>query len=272
MSFRKLVKFWLSVVINLSSKTWVGGRILDQTLASAMSRIVRIRHRDTWMSFSVPNSLCRYRATSFSLKEPDTLVWLESMPSGTILWDVGANVGLYSVYAAKARGAKVYSFEPSVFNLELLARNISINDVGSSITIIPIALSNSSDVQNFKLTSVAWGSALSAFGVDFDQNGKALHPIFDYRLPGVRADDVVEMFSLELPEYLKIDVDGIEHLILEGGQEVLKSVQSVLIEVDENFQQQSSRVTKLLIEAGLSLTKKSKLDVNAQHNQWWTRT
>ncbi len=268
---RKLVKLGLNTIIDIFSKTWIGGRISDQILASAMTRTVRVRHRDIDISFCVPNSLCRYRAASFSTKEPETLMWLESMPSGSVLWDVGANIGLYSLYAAKARKSKVFSFEPSVFNLELLVRNIALNNVGPSVTVIPIALSNRTMVENFKLTSVAWGSALSAFGVDFDQNGEKLHSIFDYRLPGVKLDDVVQMFSVELPEYLKIDVDGIEHLILEGGQEVLKSVQSVLIEVDDNFQEQSSGVTKLLIDAGLLLTKKSISGFNAQHNQWWTR-
>lgn len=81
------------------------------------------------MRFYVPNAQCRYRVSSFSTKEPDTLEWMDTIPPGSVIWDIGANVGLYSVYAAKSRGARVFAFEPSVFNLELLARNIFLNQL-----------------------------------------------------------------------------------------------------------------------------------------------
>ena len=40
--------------------------------------------------------------------------------SGGVFVDIGANIGLYSIYAAKCRNIKVFAFEPSVFNLEFL--------------------------------------------------------------------------------------------------------------------------------------------------------
>jgi FkbM family methyltransferase len=56
------------------------------------------------------------------------------MPRGSVLWDIGANVGLYSCYAVKARDCRVFAFEPSVFNLELLARNIFLNGIADQAT------------------------------------------------------------------------------------------------------------------------------------------
>ena len=50
---------------------------------------------------------CDFLAESFSKKEPDTLAWIDLIPEGSLIWDIGANVGLYSVYAAKARNCKV---------------------------------------------------------------------------------------------------------------------------------------------------------------------
>ena len=61
----------------------------------------------------------------------------------TVFLDIGANVGIYSVYAAKSKKCKVYSFEPSVFNLEILARNVFLNELSSSITIMPFSKTNS---------------------------------------------------------------------------------------------------------------------------------
>ena len=52
-----------------------------------------------------------------------------------ILFDIGANIGLYSIYYAKTKTGPVYAFEPSVFNLTLLARNIFINDVAEIVTL-----------------------------------------------------------------------------------------------------------------------------------------
>ena len=50
-----------------------------------------------------------------------------------------------------------------------------------------------------------------------------------------------------IPDYIKIDVDGIEHLILEGGKETLKNkkIKSILIEINENFEDQKNRLIKL---------------------------
>lgn len=101
-----------------------GAYVLTTFVGQLMGATIRVKHRDTEMSFSVPNALTHYRAKTFSTKEPETLEWLDTIPNEAVLWDIGANVGLYSIYAAKRGRVRVFSFEPSVFNLELLARNI----------------------------------------------------------------------------------------------------------------------------------------------------
>jgi hypothetical protein len=89
------------------------------------------------LKFIVPNYLSDWRAQTFSTKEPETLEWIDSMPEHCVLWDVGANIGIYSLYAAQSKGAKVFAFEPSIFNLELLARNIHTNKLHKKICIVP---------------------------------------------------------------------------------------------------------------------------------------
>ena len=79
------------------------------------------------------------------------------------------------------------------------------------------------------------------------------------------------MFHLKNPDYIKIDVDGIEHLILAGASEVLLKVRSVLIEIDDNFIEQTEKSKILLEKAGLELFKKCKIDSTNQYNQWWIR-
>ena len=83
-----------------------------------------------------PNWRCRYGAESFSTKEPETLKWIDEYGGDGVLFDIGANVGLYSLYYAATKNSKVYAFEPSVFNVGLLAKNIHINNLEHLIQII----------------------------------------------------------------------------------------------------------------------------------------
>jgi FkbM family methyltransferase len=228
-------------------------------------------HNNITMHFIVPNWINAYRVNTFASKEPETLEWVESMKSNSNIWDIGANVGLYSIYASKLNKGKVYAFEPSVFNLEVLARNIFLNKLQKNITIIPIPLSNKLSENLFQMTSTELGGALSTFAAGIDQNGKPLKQIFEYKLIGISLDELVHFFKIPLPDYIKIDVDGIEHLILSGASQVLLNVRSVLIEIDDNFVEQAEKTKLILENSGLILLKKCKIDSTNQYNQWWYR-
>ena len=115
------------------------------------------------MSFCVPNQLNHFRIDTFSEKEPETLEWIDTFHNNSILWDVGGNVGLYSIYAAVSKNCNVVAFEPSVFNLELLARNIFLNNLQDKITIFPLALSNKLNASRMRVTSVEWGGCAIIF-------------------------------------------------------------------------------------------------------------
>ena len=77
-------------------------------------------------SFFVPNQLTQYRVDTFFTKEPETLRWIDNFTKKKkiIFWDIGANIGLYSIYAAlKHQDIEIHSFEPSSSNLRVLSRN-----------------------------------------------------------------------------------------------------------------------------------------------------
>ena len=70
------------------------------------------------LSFFTPNNICMLRANTFSTKEPETLLWIEEFgKDGGILFDIGANIGLYSIFHSLLNKSKSYAFEPSLFNL-----------------------------------------------------------------------------------------------------------------------------------------------------------
>lgn len=85
-------------------------------------------------------------------------------------------------------------------------------------------------------------------------------------------DVAATSLGIPLPHYIKMDVDGIEHLILAGGAKVLAQVKGVLIEINDTFSEQSECAVRLLKGAGLSLYKKCAVGgAEGQHNQWWAR-
>lgn len=271
MTARAVLKRIVGASVARASGTRVGRFAIDRAADSLRSRRASVTHGEHVLHFLTPNPLNQYRAQSFASKEPDTLRWIEGLPADSVLWDVGANVGLYSVYAAKARNCEVYAFEPSMYNLELLAGNIYMNGVQDRVTIVPLALSDSSGIDTFRMSNVEVGGALSSFGATFDQTGKPLRNVLEYRMPGMTAPDVVAHLRIPAPEHLKVDVDGIEHLILRGCGPVLRGVQSVLIEISDAFEEQSAEASRLLSEAGLTMTQKTYLGAADQYNQLWER-
>ena len=251
---------------------------LESQAAKNAEKVQRISHQNAdgetvTLSLAVPNWLCRYRATSFSQKEPETLRWLDQCDSQTILFDIGANVGLYSVYAAKSKNANVYAFEPSIFNLPALSRNINYNDVQEKVHIVANPLSDNVKFADFKLSNLDEGGALSAFGVNYDQFGKSFKSEFSYHTLGFTLDFLIESKLLpHVPNMVKVDVDGIEHLILDGARKTLKNklCQTVLIEVNDNFAEQAKQTASILGECGFTL-KERFIQGYSIHNQIWTK-
>ena len=79
------------------------------------------------------------------------------------------------------------------------------------------------------------------------------------------------------PDYVKMDVDGIEHYILNGGSSTLSKIQGILIEINDDFIEQSDQSRKLLEASGLSLIDKRHAEMfegtkfQNVYNQIWER-
>lgn len=226
-------------------------------------RIAIVKHQSTLgetfeMRFYAPNDICRYRATTFSSKEPETLEWLENNP-GLTLWDVGANIGLYACYYAGACGGNVVAFEPSPFNLRQLVKNINVNKLDSTIQVVTNPLSNVTGPNSFLLGDLTEGGALSAFGVDHGFDGAPMRTTNSFVATGFTGDKLVADEVCPFPNLIKLDVDGIEHLVLSGMATILNDPRclSVLVEINDEFEAQSKQSSQLLTEAGFVMQKKT---------------
>lgn len=232
------------------------------------------------MTFFTPNDVCRYRTDTFWTKEPETLEWIDRHGGDGAFYDIGANVGLYSIYYAKTHGGTVYAFEPSVLNLGLLAKNISINDLAERVVIVPNPLTSENQVAQFHLSMLDEGGSMSTFGVQTGHDGMALDAQLSYATTGMTLDFIVgQGLVSQPPSMIKIDVDGIEHLILRGAEEVLMlpSLETVLVEVNDDFQALAAEVSGLLGAAGFKLVERRHSDMfdggafDNTFNQIWAR-
>ncbi len=212
-----------------------------------------ININDKLIKFYIPSNLVEWRVSTLFNKEPETLQWIESFKNNEnkiIFWDIGANIGLYSIYAAcMHENIEIISFEPSVLNTNILARNISENKLNNKIIINQIPLTNKENsFLEMKETFVEEGASLSTFGEKFNYEGKEFKSKIDYKIFGTTINYFIENQILKIPNYIKIDVDGIEHLIIEKADRVLESKEltSVLVEVNENFKEQENLVKEIM--------------------------
>ena len=225
-----------------------------------------IKILDKEIKFFVPNQITNWRVDTYFSKEPETLEWIDSFEKkeNLIFWDIGANIGLYSIYnSLKNPKSTTIAFEPSSSNLRVLTRNISINNLEKNIKVVPIPLTNKENIfQEMNEGHFIEGGALNSFGEKFDFEGKEFKPTMKYNLLGTTMNYFIENSILDIPDYIKIDVDGIEQLILEGGDKFLndKKVKSLSIEINENFKEQYDKVLNLMNKYEFKLLHKKNND------------
>ena len=185
------------------------------------------------MTANTPTELRRLHACR---KEPETLAWLQrEMGPGDVLYDVGANVGAYSLVADRcARGqGRVYAFEPSATTFALLTRNVFLNGAEERVTPLFVALADSNALGHMELRSLAAGDASHGMA-DPAARPNGSTGAFRQPVSFARLDDLVATYGLAQPTLMKIDVDGGELGVLRGGPRVLRapSLRGVLIEID----------------------------------------
>ena len=222
--------------------------------------------------FHTPNWLTEYRARTLLTKEPETISWINRIPLNSVFYDIGANVGVYSVYAALIKNAQVIAFEPSFLNLELLYRNIQSNQLENQITIIPLSLSNSNQIENLYMEKRdnIWGGAHNSSGLNTTQKGKPMKEFIVSSQMAISLDSLSELLGLPVPDYLKIDVDGLESIILAGAQKTLTKVKEILIEVDKSNLSQIAEVKRILNTLGFVQEKYIGI-IELEENQIWVK-
>ena len=206
--------------------------------------------------FVCPNRLSAWRAETLFTKEPETIRWLRRMPAGSHMLDIGANIGMYSIFAGM-RGVRVTAVEPEALNFGALCQNVAANDLGDLIYPIPIGVGETTELSRLNLATVNLGGAMHSLGEPIDFEHNTFKPALTHGVMCYRIDDLVKDPQIGVPSHIKIDVDGLEAEVVKGAVETLKSesVVSILIELNEGLEVDRELITTI---EGLGYTQKEK--------------
>lgn len=181
-----------------------------------------------------------WRAETAFTKEPGTIAWLDQVQPGEVFFDVGANVGIYSLYAA-SKGAIVYAFEPHLPNAVSLMQHAASCGLSKRISVVTAAVSDECRWGPFTYHSLEVGSSASQFG-GWPMSSRC--GVVEQKW-SVTLASFAKM--LNSPALIKIDVDGIEAKIVQGLQGDACGARSVQVELRPTNR---ARVIALMQERG----------------------
>jgi FkbM family methyltransferase len=256
----KILKFFDLIFYKITKKKFL--ITLNEFISNESYKSIKILNKN--ISFFTPNKITEWRVNTYFQKEPETLEWIDTFDNKNkiIFWDIGGNIGLYSIYAAlRHSNIEIITFEPSTSNLRVLSRNISLNKLDDKIIIcqFPLTDKNNSFLL-LKENNFEEGGALNSYGENYDYNGNIFTSNHQYKIYGTSINYLLDNSILKIPNYIKIDVDGIEHLILKGGNKYLNSplIKSISVELNEDFSEQFNEVNKILRDSKFVLKQKKR--------------
>jgi len=196
--------------------------------------VMTVQRGTVRMKYATPNKLCLWRVKTLATKEPATIEWLDRLVPDQPFLDVGANVGMYSIYAAMVRRARVFAFEPESQNYALLCRNIVLNEASGRIVAWPAALSDREGFDRLHLSAFDAGGSCHSFGEARDAYLRTAKFPFVQGSFATTIDRLVAEGTLPPPAAIKIDVDGFEHRVIAGAAATLRrpELATLLIEIN----------------------------------------
>ena len=143
--------------------------------------------------------------------------------------DIGANVGFHTVrLAQRATSGRVYAFEASPCAIHKLNKNCAFNNL-KNVTIIPHALGNLTEIKKININKTGDGlegtsSFLTTHHIQREPNLYDQTDVQIYRL-----DDLIDQLEIQKIDFVKIDVEGFEPMVIEGGLEALQRHRPIII-------------------------------------------
>ncbi len=199
------------------------------------------------MRFAMLSEMALYRVMSFETKEPETVKWISGFEPEDVFVDIGANMGLYTIFASVFARARVFSFEPESQNYALLNRNILLNKVSERVVAWCCAMSDERKFDRLYLSQTEVAGSGHEFGAEVTPELKPTKAPYAQGCMSAALDDLVAGGVVPQPRHVKIDVDGFEHLVVAGALKTFENpeLSSVLIEISPHIDEHAKLVSDM---------------------------
>lgn len=209
-------------------------------LRHRLGRQIDINDGTHQYKFCCNTTIEAWRAMTLLVKEEGTVrLFTDEAKPGDVVYDIGANVGPYTVIAANyvRPSGVVYAFEPHASNFRSLLENVSANRLGDVVRVLSCALNDKEGFFDFNYYMATAGSSMSQLGDSRDDHDKAFRPVFTECKYATTIDKLVRDGVIKPANLIKIDVDGNELLILEGMRTLIKNTppRAILIEMNARY-------------------------------------
>lgn len=229
---RKIISFFTKFLIKILFLD------RDTVFANQLSSNLKLKKKINFLGkqliFITGNNRLKWRVDSFYDEEPLIIDWLMEMSKDDIFFDVGANVGTYTL-PALSRGAYVIGSELDILNIEILYKNIFENKFQEKFLLLPFGLADTNRISKVFYRDFTHGDALQSL----DKISKIPHLKFNpstNKQVVFSADFLFKEFKIPQPNKIKIDVDGNELLVFQGMKKLLSEAQEIYIE-DNGFKE-----------------------------------
>ena len=206
-----------------------------------------LNYHDKNIKFYVSNKTTTARVKKIWRKEPITIEWINNIKTDDIVIDIGANIGMYTLMSGVGREAIVYGFEPEASNYHLLVKNIKLNSMSNRIKTYCAGVLDYDGFSDLNIDDEVEDTlGGSNYSVD-EEVGFDLQPMkvgYKQGINVVMLDTFCKQMSI-IPDHIKIDVDGLEHRVINGGLDSIQQAKTVIIELNLNLKEHNDAVNKM---------------------------
>jgi FkbM family methyltransferase len=182
-------------------------------------------------------------SSSLAYEEKFATAMLQAVRTNDVVWDIGANVGFYTKQFVQKVGSNgiVVAFEPFPETFSQLSAELSRFPI-ERCQLCPVAISNENGTASFETESDVNGNIVSttAHLIETVSSREHCNAVFA-QVRVLTADEAQKEFQLPTPVVTKIDVEGFEDEVLQGGEGVFSSEISKHIFVEVHFSRLDAR-------------------------------
>lgn len=206
----------------------------DATVSTPVSERVQLDYPSADIWLHVTTEVERKYRVHACRKEPWTVEWLDGfVQAGDVLYDIGANVGAFTLIAAVGRGARAVAFEPSYATYGRLCENLQLNGCNAVVVPFPLPLADADGMTSLLYRSIEVGQSRHSLKTGWRFGQETKEGRYEQPMCTIRLDTARALFGWPEPNHVKLDVDGAELRVLKGAAETLRlpALRSLMAEV-----------------------------------------